>query len=194
MEVQLDESFWNARYVLGETAWDMGQVSTPLKTYINQLSDKTIKVLVPGAGNAWEADYLWDSGFRNVWICDIASEAIERFKKRRSDFPANQLIHSDFFKLEGNFDLVLEQTFFCAIDPSLRLSYAKKMSHILNVEGTLAGVFFDIPENPNPPPFAGNAEEYRTLFSPYFKEVHIETCYNSIKPRDGREVFVILKK
>jgi thiopurine S-methyltransferase len=64
----------------------------------------------------------------------------------------------------------------------------------LNVGGSLAGVFFDIPENPNPPPFAGNAEEYRTLFSPYFKEVHIETCYNSIKPRDGREVFVILKR
>lgn len=194
MEVQLDESFWNARYVLGETAWDMGQVSTPLKTYIDKLSDKTIKVLVPGAGNAWEAAYLWDSGFRNVWICDIAREAIERFKKRRPDFPANQLIHSDFFQLEGNFDLVLEQTFFCAIDPSLRLSYAKKMSHILNLGGTLAGVFFDIPENPNPPPFAGNAEEYRTLFSPYFKEVQIAPCYNSIKPREGREVFVILKR
>jgi thiopurine S-methyltransferase len=194
MEVQLDESFWNARYVLGETAWDMGQVSTPLKTYIDKLSDKTIKVLVPGAGNAWEAAYLWDSGFRNVWICDIAREAIERFKKRRPDFPANQLIHSDFFQLEGTFDLVLEQTFFCAIDPSLRLSYAKKMSHILNLGGTLAGVFFDIPENPNPPPFAGNAEEYRTLFSPYFKEVPIAPCYNSIKPREGREVFVILKR
>jgi thiopurine S-methyltransferase len=194
MEVQLDESFWNARYTSGETAWDMGQVSTPLKTYIDQITDKSIKVLVPGAGNAWEAAYFWDSGFRNVWICDIASEAIERFKKRRPDFPANQLIHSDFFQLEGTFDLVLEQTFFCAIDPSLRLSYAKKMSHILNDGGTLAGVFFDIPENPTPPPFGGNKEEYRTLFSPYFKEVHIEPCYNSIKPREGREVFVILKR
>jgi len=194
MEVQLDESFWNARYVLGETAWDMGQVSTPIKTYIDQLPDKTIKVLVPGAGNAWEAAYLWDLGFRNVWICDIAIEAIENFKKRRPEFPSDQLIHSDFFQLEGTFDLVLEQTFFCAIDPSLRLSYAEKMSHILNVGGSLAGVFFDIPENPNPPPFGGNAEEYRILFSPYFKEVHIETCYNSIKPRDGREVFVILKR
>lgn len=194
MEVQLDESFWNARYVLGETAWDMGQVSTPIKMYIDQLPDKTIKVLVPGAGNAWEAAYLWDSGFRNVWICDIAGEAIERFKKRRPDFPANQLIHSDFFQLEGTFDLVLEQTFFCAIDPSLRLSYAKKMVQILNVKGTLAGVFFDIPENPNPPPFGGNAEEYRILFSPYFEEVQIEPCYNSIKPREGREAFVILKR
>ena len=68
------------------------------------------------------------------------------------------------------------------------------MSHILNLGGTLAGVFFDIPENPTPPPFAGNAGEYRTLFSPYFKEVRIEPCYNSIKPREGREVFVILKR
>ncbi|MCB0465166.1 MAG: SAM-dependent methyltransferase, partial [Aequorivita sp.] len=60
------ETFWNHKYLSGETGWDIGYVSTPIKEYIDQLSDKNLKILIPGGGNSYEAEYLFESGFNNV--------------------------------------------------------------------------------------------------------------------------------
>lgn len=42
--------FWQQRYETGSIQWDMGQVSPPLKAYIDQLpaSAKNQAILVPG--------------------------------------------------------------------------------------------------------------------------------------------------
>ena len=88
---------------------------------------------------------------------------------------------------DRSFDLVLEQTFFCALDPSMRKDYASKMSEV--VKGHLAGVLFKFPLTEKGPPFGGSEEEYRELFSPFFKIITMEECYNSIKPRKGNEIF-----
>ncbi|NQX84365.1 MAG: hypothetical protein HRT67_00310 [Flavobacteriaceae bacterium] len=37
----------------------------------------------------------------------------------------------DFFVIEDTFDLVLEQTFFCAIPPNMRTSYVDKISQLI---------------------------------------------------------------
>ena len=55
--------YWDSKYDKGEIGWDIGYVSTPLKEYFDQLQDKSIKILVPGAGNAWEVEYLHKSSF-----------------------------------------------------------------------------------------------------------------------------------
>ncbi|MCS7037470.1 MAG: SAM-dependent methyltransferase, partial [Saprospiraceae bacterium] len=57
----------------------------------------------------------------------------------------------------------------------------------------LAGVLFDR-DFEGGPPFGGHAEEYRALFEPLFRIHTLEPCYNSIPPRAGAEVFIILKK
>ncbi|HXH19987.1 MAG TPA: hypothetical protein VNJ07_12995 [Chitinophagales bacterium] len=36
------------------------------------------------------------------------------------DIPVVRLIHRDFFKHQGRYDLIIEQTFFCAINPKPR--------------------------------------------------------------------------
>jgi thiopurine S-methyltransferase len=46
----------------------------------------------------------------------------------------------------------------------------------------------------NSPPFGGNAEEYRNYFEPYFTFKVFEPCRNSIAPRAGSELFMILQK
>ena len=92
------------------------------------------------------------------------------------------------------FDLIIEQTFFCAIDPRLRSSYAKKASEILNLKGKVAGLLFDAILNTTHPPFGGSKTEYLGYFKPYFDIKVMKEAYNSIKPRAGRELFFVIKK
>jgi len=191
---ELNAEAWNKRYLENNAAWDVGAPSTPLKEYIDSLTDKALRILIPGAGNAHEAEYLWQQGFTNTFIVDIAPQPLENFKQRNPTFPANQAIHADFFKLEGEFDLILEQTFFCAISPTLRPAYAAHMHKLLAPMGILAGVLFNAPKNADRPPFGGTAEEYKTYFDPYFNYSIYEACRNSIKPRSGQEWFIELIK
>ena len=44
------------------------------------------------------------------------------------------------------------------------------------------------------PPFGGNIEEYKSLFSEKFEIKKLENCYNSIKPRQNTEVFINFTK
>lgn len=191
---RMNEQFWSERYKDNKTGWDLGEISTPLKKYIDQLENKDLKILIPGAGNSYEAEYLFENGFTNVTICDIAKEPLENLKKRIPQFPENKIIHKSFFELDDSFDLILEQTFFCAIPVEKRQEYAKKSSELLIEKGKIAGVFFDFKLKPDGPPFGGSKEEYLTYFSPYFNIDILERCYNSIKPRQGNELFFKFRK
>lgn len=187
------ESFWNHKYISGETGWDIGYVSTPLKEYIDQLTDMDQKILIPGAGNAYEAEYLFKKGFKNVYVVDISSIALKNFAIRVPDFPSEQLLCKDFFDLTDSFDLVIEQTFFCALDPALRTEYMRKMHQLLNPQGILVGLLFNIPLNTDRPPFGGSKEEYIALFKETFNILKMETSYNSIPERAGNELFIKLQ-
>ncbi|MCS7020029.1 MAG: methyltransferase domain-containing protein [Cytophagales bacterium] len=193
---RLDKAYWSHRYRTGETGWDIGSISTPLKAYIDQLpeSAKNSRILIPGAGNAYEAEYLWEKGFSHVFVVDIAAEPLQNFQNRIPHFPPNQLIEADFFDLSESFDLVIEQTFFCALHPQLRPNYARQMHQLLVPGGKLVGVLFDAPMNNDRPPFGGSAKEYRRYFDPYFRYKHFSPCYNSIPPRQGSELFICLER
>src|SRR5574337_4276 len=122
---KVDQNYWSNRWKTGETKWDIGYPSTPLASFIDTLTDKSMRILIPGCGNAYEAEYLHKKGFQNVYVLDFAAEALEEFSKRVPDFPKEHLLCMDFFALDNlHFDLILEQTFFCAIDPALRKNYA----------------------------------------------------------------------
>lgn len=190
----LTSTYWNNRYKDNKFGWDTGEITTPLKEYIDQLSNKELKILIPGAGNSYEAEYLFNHGFKQVHVLDFAEEPLKNIKKRCPDFPPEQLITDDFFNHKGRYDLIIEQTFFCAIDPTLRSNYAEHMHELLNENGRLVGILFNTQfENPGPP-FSGTKEEYEAYFKPYFEFKTFESCYNSIQPRAGRELFIHLIK
>lgn len=189
-----NEAFWSEKYNSGETGWDIGHISTPLKEYIDQLSNKDLKILIPGGGNSYEAEYLFNNGFTNTFVVDISAIPLRNFSLRVPSFPKENLLHSDFFELEDSFDLILEQTFFCALNPSLREMYVNKMGQLLKAGGKLVGLLFNIPLNSHQPPFGGNKEEYISLFSEKFKIERMETAYNSIPKRKGNELFFIFRK
>lgn len=189
-----DKTFWEDRWKEKNTPWDIGYPSPPITAYIDHLGDASMKILIPGCGNAFEAQYLIQQGFANTYVIDIAPAAIASFLKRFPDFPKEQAITGDFFDHRGEYDLILEQTFFCAIDPSLRSAYAAKVYSLLKPGGRLAGLLFDDPLNTDHPPYGGNKAEYKTYFSELFEIHHMETAHNSIKPRAGRELFIEFRK
>jgi thiopurine S-methyltransferase len=68
------------------------------------------------------------------------------------------------------------------------------MHSLLNSKGKLVGVMFNDPMNADHPPFGGTAEEYKKYFENLFKINIYKACYNSIKPRAGKELFINLEK
>lgn len=189
----LSPEFWSDRYKNDQTGWDLGQVSPPIQHYVDQLNNKDMKILIPGCGSGYEGEYLFRHGFKNVHLLDFAAAPLVAFKTRLPEFPETQLHVGDFFKHQGEYDLIIEQTLFCAIDPSLRRAYAEKAASLLRPGGKLVGVMFNR-EFEGGPPFGGSREEYITYFQPYFTTLNMDPCYNSITPRAGSEVFVNLVK
>ncbi|WP_408046164.1 methyltransferase domain-containing protein [Tenacibaculum crassostreae] len=192
--MNLSEDFWNKKYIDNKTGWDLGAISNPLQVYFDQLEDKKVKILIPGGGNSYEAEYLFNKGFTNVFVVDIAEEPLKRIQQRVSDFPSENLIHADFFELKGTFDLIIEQTFFCAINPELRPKYAQKTHELLSEKGKLVGLLFDAKLNEDHPPFGGSKDEYLTYFNSSFFIENMESCYNSTGSRQGMELFVKMIK
>ncbi len=188
------DNYWNQRYVNKETGWDIGYPSTPIKEYIDQLTDKTIDILVPGGGNSYEAEYIYKQGFSNVVVIDIASIPLQNIQSRVPDFPAKQLINADFFDHKGSYDLIIEQTFFCALDPALRKNWMIQMYQLLKSNGKVVGLMFDKTFSTEGPPYGGSEVEYRQLFKDTFDIDTMTTAYNSIPSRAGTELFVKLSK
>lgn len=192
--MKLNNTYWEERYVKNEIGWDVGEITLPIKNYIDQINDKSIQILIPGAGNSHEFEYLNQNGFKNVFVLDFAQSPLNSIKNRVPDCNPNQLINSDFFEHEGTYDLILEQTFLCALDPELRTKYVQKMKSLLAPNGKIVGVLFQFPLTEVGPPFGGSKEEYIELFQNDFNIKTLETAYNSIKPRQSNELFFIFTK
>ncbi|MBB3697672.1 methyltransferase domain-containing protein [Flammeovirga yaeyamensis] len=190
------KEFWDNKYLNNKTGWDIGYASTPLVKYFDQISDKDLFILIPGVGNGYELEYLWKAGFKNVYAIDFSEKPIKNFLDRNPDFPEKQIICNDFFEwsISIKFDLIIEQTFFCAIPPALRKQYVKQTYRLLSEQGKISGLMFTFPLTESGPPFGGSIEEYQGLFREKFTIRKMEECYNSIPPRQGNELFVILEK
>lgn len=192
--MHLDEKFWDNKYKSEDTGWDIGKIARPIKTYFDQITNKDLHILIPGGGNSYEAEYLHKKGFKNVFVVDVSQTALQNFKSRVPSFSENNLIHSNFFDLDKGFDLIIEQTFFCALNPRLRSKYAQKMNELLLKKGKLVGLLFCVPLNEDHPPFGGNKEEYLSYFDSYFDIDIMEPSHNSIPSREGNELFIKLIK
>ncbi|MBO9635494.1 MAG: methyltransferase domain-containing protein, partial [Chitinophagaceae bacterium] len=190
-----DQEFWDEQYINETTGWDIGYPSTPLKEYIDQLKDKNIRILIPGCGNGYEAVYLLQQGFQQVTVIDLSPVLTQRFTEKMQQYSGKELtvVTGDFFEHKGQYELILEQTFFCVFPPSLREKYIVKVKELLTPGGTIAGVLFNR-EFGSAPPYGGSMDEYKPIFQKHLDLMKMEPCYNSIKPRQGAELFFIAKK
>ncbi|MDP3393704.1 methyltransferase domain-containing protein [Sediminibacterium sp.] len=186
----LSAEYWNDRYLNNASHWDLGMVSPPLKSYIDQLTQKDLAILIPGAGNSYEAVYLMEQGFTNITVIDIAPAVIKALQLKYPNQNNIQFTETDFFIWKGQYDLILEQTFFCALDPELRKNYVKHMASLLKPKGKLVGLLFNR-EFEGGPPFGGDLVSYHHLFESYFSFESIAACHNSVAPRANSELFFI---
>lgn len=188
MKLNLDANYWNNRYLANSFGWDIGYPSPAITKYFDSIDNKDAYILIPGCGSAYEGEYLINSGFTNVFLLDAAEESKNRFLKRVPEYKHFEI--GNFFNLRGRFDFIIEQTFFCAINPILREEYALKMKELLKPNGKLVGLMFNAKLNADQPPFGGDKLSYERLFKKYFNTVRIKETNQSIIPRLGKEVFI----
>ena len=195
-ENSLDNSFWNIRYQNNQTGWDLGEISNPIKKWFDNQENKKINILIPGAGKGHEVKYGFENGFRNIFYMDFSSRAADLFKEICPGFPKDQILIGDFFSLKKPlfFDVIIEQTFFCAIDPTLRPNYIKKTNEILKENGKIIGLLFNREFDTNGPPFGGTEKEYRGLFNSKFNFKKFENSLLSSLPRKEYEFWIELIK
>jgi SAM-dependent methyltransferase len=189
----LDQTYWDNQYQANTTGWDLGEVSPPIKSYIDTLENKNIRILIPGCGNTYEAEYLLEQGFTNVSVIDIAPTLVENLKTKFKGNPNINILLGDFFEHQGEYDVIIEQTFFCALPPTMRQKYVWKMHQLLAKEGKITGLLFNRTFESGPP-FGGSQEEYTLLFQQAFDFLKMEVCKNSATPRAGSELFIEFKK
>lgn len=192
-EKTIDATYWESQYQAKTIGWDLGMISLPIKIYIDSLQDKNSAILIPGCGNTYEAEYLLDNGFTNITVIDIAPTLVAVLKQKFKNNSNIEVILGDFFEHQGKYDLIIEQTFFCALIPTLRQKYVWKTHQLLAEEGVLAGLLFNRIFEISPP-FGGSKMEYENLFKVAFEFSEMDLCLNSIPARANSELFIKLKK
>lgn len=192
----LDAGYWNERYVAGDIPWNTGTCTPALIHYIQDFP-KDAAILIPGAGTSMEGIEMARMGFTNLTFVDLSQEALFHLQKQieaeglGKDF---RYLCEDFFAMKGQYDVIMEQTFFCAIDPTQRVAFVHKIYQLLKDGGTWFGVLFNHYFEKAGPPFGGSEKEYNSLFSRKLNIKEMSICKESILPRAGNELFFICKK
>jgi SAM-dependent methyltransferase len=191
--MNLNKDYWENRWQAHQIGWDLGMVSPPIAAFFSApVCQPSDPILIPGCGNAHEAEFLLKSGYSNIVVIDISPTACKvltaKFHKE-IDAGKIKVLCEDFFKHKGQYKMIVEQTFFCALDPSLRSQYVAHMGRLLKPDGKLVGLLFN-KDFEGGPPFGGHQKEYEELFGKAFGHVNITHCNNSAAPRMGSEVWI----
>lgn len=197
MNQDLTPEAWTQRYEDGNTPWDLGTVSPPFVEAVKQRRFTPGRLAIPGCGRGHEAIYFARHGF-TVTAFDIAVPACNALRNaaHQAGVALNVEVGDALAvpkRFEGAFDYVLEQTFFCAIDPNRRLEYVEAATKLLKPGGTLFGLFFDF-KSDDGPPFGSDADELRALFSDQFHIRVLERCETSHPRRRGDELWAEFEK
>ncbi|RYD99053.1 MAG: methyltransferase domain-containing protein [Sphingobacteriales bacterium] len=187
-------NYWDTRWQEAQTGWDIGYAAPAIMEFMETVTEKDIKILIPGCGNAYEAEALVQAGFSDITLLDISETLVQQLKSKYGDSGTIKVIQGDFFGHQGKYDLIIEQTFFCALNPALRQQYTVKAASLLKKNGQITGVLFNRVFEQDGPPYGGTTTEYKNYFGTLFEIKKIADCYNSIPPRKGSEVFINFKK
>ena len=74
---KFDKNFWKTKYNNDDTGWNIGYTSMSIKTYIYQLTDKALKIVIPGAYNSYDDEYLHFNGLRIVYVLYNSSDTLQ---------------------------------------------------------------------------------------------------------------------
>lgn len=191
------KEYWQHRFEVSDTPWELGCPSSVLVEAMRRVDTFGVSlshasVIIAGAGRGSDALELARRGANVLaveWSNQAASEMHALYEKQRHTIAGSlEIAQHNFFTLAPrSVDLAAEHTFLCAIDPSMRGSYASTMAQWVRPGGHLIGNFFIISEEEaaqlsnlsltasgDGPPFGITARGLRTLLAPYFDECLLE--------------------
>jgi methyl halide transferase len=189
---------WEELYRKGETHWDKGGASLPLKEYLAGHAVKG-RAVVPGCGRGHEVALAVEHGLDAMGL-DIAPTAVAEAKGRYPHL-AERFVLGSFFdppaQMRAAFDGVLEHTCFCALEPGLRAEYRRASDLVLRKGGLLIGVWYMNPkleDGSEGPPFRLSVEELTSLFANGYEVVEDYVPKVAFDGREGRERVRVLRR
>lgn len=145
---------WSHRYEEKDIGWDMGHPSPSLVWAVEKLKLPKMRIAVLGCGLGHDAHFLATKGHRVIGF-DFSQQAIDGAKQKYPESENLKWECEDVFKMPSHylkqFDLVIEHTCFCAVDPARRDELVSVWESLLSEEGQVLGVFFTMPKNFGPP-------------------------------------------
>ncbi|MCK6481909.1 MAG: TPMT family class I SAM-dependent methyltransferase [Planctomycetes bacterium] len=194
-------SDWEAMYRAGEDRWDIGGPSPPLVAALGRGEVRPPgRALVPGCGRGHDVRLLAERGFDALGV-DFAPRAVAgaRALARAVGARGARFERRDLFRLprtfDGAFDLVFEQTSFCAVHPDRRDAWARAMHRALRPGGLLLALFLVHPYEEGPPFGTSRAEvRHRFVASGLFRLEAARVPAESTPARQGKEWMAFLRR
>ncbi|KAG0240856.1 hypothetical protein BGW41_006611 [Actinomortierella wolfii] len=199
------EEGWDKLWEKDIHPWDNPTPSPALIELIEQkpIKDqipKTGRVLVPGCGRGVDVFYLGNEQ-RPAFGMDISPIAVQQCKDIRESKGISashaDFLCEDFFKYkapEGGYSLIYDYTFFCAIHPSMREAWAKKMAELIHPGGVLITLIYPLREPDEfGPPFYVTVDAYRNLLQDNFENLLLDEC-TSFPRRQGMEKIAVWRR
>lgn len=190
-----DPAFWDPLFPADAGGWELGRPTPPLVRWFSEHSPKDMRALVVGCGRGHEARLLAGLGAR-VTAIDFAPNAIAAARAASDPALAIDYQVRDLFSLAGGppaFDLVVEHTCFCAIDPARRDEYVDAVADALVPGGALVGLFY-AHGRPGGPPFTTSREEIERRFARRFAVAALEVAGDSVLVRHRQELLGELRR
>jgi len=192
-----DASYWQAIYESGTTGWDLGREAPAWSKLLSMHDIGRGRLVMLGCGRGHDAVWFAQQGF-DVTAVDFAKSAVEATRENAARRGVQLTgLEADLFHLssaeQGTFDVLVEHTCFCAIEPSRRREFARVAAELVKPGGHIVGLlFWQTP--PGGPPFATSPDEVRALFGDAFDILRIEDNPVSVERRAGREGWVVLRR
>jgi hypothetical protein len=184
---------WNQAYLERETPWNMNTIN-PLfeKHSLKLLKESGSEWLIPGAGHGHEITFF-ESYSKKVTAFDLSPQAKKEFHDLYPQSSCEYKVEDFFQSSLKIFDVVVENYFFVALDPSLRQKTIQRIHSLLKNNGFYAGVFFTRSSQEGPP-FGLSEWELRAHIENLFEiKEWIRSPYSHPKRQD-MELWVVLQK
>lgn len=189
-------NFWSDIYRTEEPGWDLNEPAPFLKDVLPQLKLNRQRVLVLGCGKGHDAAFLAQQG-HIVTAIDFSSEAINGAHEKYGHISGLEFLQADVFQLPQNqfgpFDLIVEHTCFCAVDPQLRNDLVQVWKKQLVEGGHFLGAFYVMSKRVGPP-YGGSEWEIRERLKSHFDFRFWTRWRHSLPRRLGKELVVYAQK
>ncbi|MGE3974100.1 MAG: methyltransferase domain-containing protein [Bdellovibrionales bacterium] len=190
-------TFWGDYYQKDELPpWDLDQYNPNLNGILAQLKLNKSKILVLGAGQGHDANFLAEQG-HIVTAVDYSPAAQKSFTQRYPQSLVANYTVRDVFQLPpewlNSFDLVFDHTLFCAIPPRQRKSLIQVWKKVLKPRGHLLSIFFLLTRTSGPA-YGVTEWEAQQLMQKDFDFIYWSRAKNSAQSRKNKELIVYAQK